>query len=266
MEVTNEEFIEIKYIIKLAYRNLGLRDDHNISTILPFQPLLIHILNLTKSGCVAYSKLLRKKNNLNRNQTKSESKWHLELGCTFGVEFWNKTYSLTAGIKHENKLRWFQYQINRNSLFTNYRVNKFKNYISPLCTFCSHLTQPPHHPPHPEIISHLFFDCNFALQLWQEVRGWLASLNIGLELNRTKLLFGVQNECSLSIRNFVILTVKYYIWKTKFQNRPLSLYDYQHYLKSKLEDQKNAYVFEGEEFKFDPWLVIFNCLEQICTD
>ena len=73
-------------------------------------------------------------------------------------------------------------------------------------------------------------------------------------------------EDSLSVRNFIILTVKYYIWKTKFQNKALSLNDYQHYLKNKLEDHKNACFLVGKEKKFEQWLAIFNCLEQICID
>ena len=33
-------------------------------------------------------------------------------------------------------MKFLQYQINRNSLFTNYRVNKFKSHKSPNCTLC----------------------------------------------------------------------------------------------------------------------------------
>ena len=90
-------------------------------------------------------------------------------------------------------------------------------------------------------------------------------MNIQLELNRTKLLFGVHNEDSLSVKNFIILTVKYYIWKTKFENKVLMLIDYQNYLKNKLEDKKNACLFEGNDSKFDKWLVIFDCIERICN-
>ena len=102
--------------------------------------------------------------------------------------------------------------------------------------------------------------------MWQQVRGWLGSLNIDLELNRTKLLFGVHNEGSLSVKNYIILTVKYYIWRTKFQNNQLALRDYQHYLKDKLDDLKNACFLMGKEIIFEPWLVIYNCIERLCTD
>ena len=154
IEVDNNDYIEIKFIIKSAFINLGLRNENGILLTLPAQPLLIAILNMTKTGCGAYVRLLEKKSNLRRPLTKSEAKWHSELECTFNIDFWNNTYTLAANIKNDNRLRWFQYQINRNCLFTNYRVNKFKNHISPLCNFCSHLAGVPHHN---ELVSHLFF-------------------------------------------------------------------------------------------------------------
>ena len=156
----------------------------------------------------------------------------------------------------------FQYQINRNSLFTNYRVNKFKRYISPLCSFCSHVAGAPQHN---ELISHLFFECEIVLQLWQQVTGWLESLDIRLDLDRTKIIFGIHTESSRSVRNYVILTVKYYIWRSKFQNIALSLKDYQIFLKMKLEDLKNACFYKEREDLFESWLVIFACVERICT-
>ena len=261
-QISSDDFVEIKYIIKLAFRSLGLKDDHGICTFLPSQPLLINILNLSKSGCSLYSRLLKKKSNLGRTIKKSEIKWHTELGCTFGIDFWNKTYSLTSDIKGENKLKWFQFQINRNSLFTNYRVSKFKPGISPYCSHCPNLDGVP---PNLELISHLFFECDLVLNLWQQVKNWLVSLNICLEMNRNKLLFGVQSEPGNSVKNFIILTVKYYIWKAKFQQGTLNLSDYQKYLKYKLEDFKNACQYEDKDMKFDKWLVIFDNLTRSCT-
>ena len=102
--------------------------------------------------------------------------------------------------------------------------------------------------------------------MWQQVKGWLGSLDINLDLNRTKLIFGINNESSLSIKNYIILTVKYFIWKTKFLNISLELEDYKHYLKNKLEDKKNACFIQGRESDFEPWLVIYDNIERPCTD
>ena len=137
VSLSEETYLEFKYIFQLAQSNLGIIDNSLVSTFYPHQPLLIGIANLVQKGCNVYYKILRKKINLGTTLSVREEKWHNELNCTFSIDFWNKTYNLTSNIKNDNKLKFLQYQINRNSLYTNYRVNKFKNDISPYCTFCS---------------------------------------------------------------------------------------------------------------------------------
>ena len=59
LEISNESLLEIHYIIKLALRNLGFKDNQSIISFLPTQPLLINILNMTKKGCNVYCRLLK---------------------------------------------------------------------------------------------------------------------------------------------------------------------------------------------------------------
>ena len=186
-----------------------------------------------------------------------ESKWHNELGCTFGIDFWNKTYNLTSNIKYENKIKYLQYQINRNSLFTNYKVNKFKRHISPFCSFCIQ-AQNPVTPC--ELVSHIFYDCDYVLNLWQEIINWLKTLNINIPLDRKALLFGLSDQASTSVQNYLILYTKYFIWVTKFQTKQLGFDSFRTFLKNKLEDLKRAYYYENKERCFEPWLLIYECL------
>ena len=250
--ITDETLLQFHYIFRMARGTLGLGRES--TTFYPTQPLLINIANLTKKGCNVYTRLISKKSNLQRNHSDREQKWHRELDCTFGTVFWDKCYSLTASIKNENRMKWLQFQINRNCLFTNYKVNKFKPAISPACSFCSHLEE----PPPPEITSHLFFECDFVLQLWQDVHGWLATFNINLPLNRTQLLFGIHEQSSNSVENFIIFFTKYYIWKTKFTTKTLLIDSFKHFLKYKLDDLKDACVFENREDKFRIWRNIYD--------
>ena len=261
MVLAEDTYVEFQYIFKVAKRNLGINDNCKLTTFHPFQPLLIHLANLVKKGCNVYYRFLRKKNNLNTSLNTRESKWHAELNCTYGTDFWNKTYNLTSAIKNENKIKWLQFQINRNSLFTNYRVNKFKPNISPNCTFCSigeGVTQ-----THPELVSHLFFDCDFVLKLWIEVKNWLRTINIDIPLDRKVLLFGCHDQLSNSVPNYILLCVKYFIWKSKFQSQELYLSAFQKYLKFKLDDLKNAYLYEQKEEKFDPFLIVYDCVSRL---
>ena len=129
--LTNETMVELHYIINTARAGLGINNNVKIPFSRPIQPLLIKIINVAKKGCSAQSKLLRKKDNSTGKLSEREKRWHLELQKNYGVDFWNRTYSLAASIKNENKLKFFQFQINRNSLFTNYKVNNL-SHMSPL--------------------------------------------------------------------------------------------------------------------------------------
>ena len=266
MDISEETLVKLKYIFKLAYRKLGVQvqDDNIEPTFYLFQPLLINIINQTKKGCNVYYRYLRKKVNLNSTMSERETKWHNELNCVFGIEFWNRIYGLTASIKNENKMKYLQYQINRNSLFTNYRVNKFKPFISPFCTFCSTMDLDEGDPaPHLELISHLFFECNLVLNLWTQIKDWLKTLNIDIPLDRKSLLFGCQDQPSKSVPNYIILCNKYFIWKSKFQTQDLQFISFKQFLKYKIDDIKNAYFFEKKDHLFDPWLMVYNNLTSI---
>ena len=259
IEISEENLRELHYIITTTRQRVGVKPNVGTEPYYPTQPLLINILNLTKTGCIVYYRLLRKKQNLRNDTTDRETRWHNELGTVYGVDFWAKTYFLAANIKFENRIKWLQFQINRNSLFTNYKVNKFKPNISPLCTFCGHQENFPRF----ELVSHLFYDCDYILNLWQNIRNWLATLGTIIPLERAKLLFGVHNEQSNSVINYIILSAKSYIWKAKFTTKNLALIDFQKFLYHKLSEIKNIFNLMGKENEFESWNVIYNFLSRL---
>ena len=184
-----------------------------------------------------------------------EEKWHIELDRIFGVEFWSKVYQLTAGIKYENKIKWLQFQINRNSLYTNPRVHKFNPSVSPLCSFCK---------SYPEQISHLFYLCKDVLNLWHDIKSWLTSLNYDITYEINKILFGCLNESSDSIKNELILYAKYYIWTSKqSENKNLNLQLFQKFLYHKLECKRDALNYCGLVKRFEQWTNIFDFLSRL---
>ena len=83
-------------------------------------------------------------------------------------------------------------------------------------------------------------------------------MNINLPLDRKILLFGILEENSNSVLNYLILCVKYYIWKTKLQFQQLSFLALQRFFKNKLEDLRNAYLYEDKVYKFEPFTVVYN--------
>ena len=163
IELTQNTFIELHYIVTSAVRSLGIVEQRLPRLELPQQPIISNIATLTIKGCNSYYKILRKKKNLVNNIRLREEKWHLEMGSVIGVDHWNKIYNFTTNINNDNYLKWLQFQTVRNSLFTNYRVNKFNNNISPLCSACLEV----------EKVGHIFWTCVNVMNFWRQLDNWL---------------------------------------------------------------------------------------------
>ena len=114
IHVSDQDLTEVSYIIRSAFNKLGLRDNSVCAPLLPHRPLLIEIANMTTKGSTYFHKLLRIIKDSKKNMNGRENRWHNELGCVLSTECWIGSYQLTAGIKYENKLKWLQFEINRN--------------------------------------------------------------------------------------------------------------------------------------------------------
>ena len=76
--------------------------------------------------------------------------WETELGRIQGVPFWDRCYKNTSLIFFDNKIKWLQFQIVRETLKTNRIVSKFIQSVDEKCSFCNLMI---------ESISHLFWEC-----------------------------------------------------------------------------------------------------------
>ena len=186
-----------------------------------------------------------------------ENKWHQELGQVYSKEFWNKSYKLTSEILYDNKIKWLQFQICRNSVYTNYKINKFNSQVPSFCTFCLHKDP---NSQNFELVSHLFVQCEVVQSLWSGVRHWVESLGIILPLDTTSLLFGFHEQPITSITNYVILTIKFYIWVSRIKDQNLFLTAYQFYLYHRLDELKNAFIYDKKDHNFDPFVTLYNTL------
>ena len=142
-------------------------------------------------------------------------------------------------------------------MFTNYRVNKFKSNIPPYCNFCS---GPQNLNPSLEKVAHLFYDCIFSKNLWIKVESWLRGQNIHIPLDRVVILFGFHEQPINSVTNYIILCVKYFIWKSKFKSQELHFNSFLQFLRGKLDDLKNAYLYEGKDQKFEQFDPVYSSL------
>ena len=121
----------------------------------PRQSLIIQIAARNKRGCRGFYNTFRAKANHRNLTRKYEQKWHNELGCSLSIDFWNKCWKLHASIKNNNRYKWIQCQILRNSLYTNNRVAKFKDNIRDICDLCGGHSERPLTP---------FFTCGISQQ------------------------------------------------------------------------------------------------------
>ena len=140
------------------------------------------------------------------------------------------------------------YQINKNSLFTNYRVNKFIPNMSPLCSYCKIKN---------ETVSELFINCEMISDLWTKLYDWFLKINIKSSVNKNDLLFGITEESYDSINNYIIMITKQYIWKNKFNDTPVNLVACKKFIKSKLGEVKDAFEYTGDSRKFDRWILVY---------
>ena len=111
------------------------------------------------------------------------------METNFGLQFWNNSYALTAEIKNDNRLKWLQYQIVRNSLFTNHKVSKFNPNIFPYCRNCFSI----------EKTGHLMWICAQVQDFWREIKLFLETFQITPEITSKVVLFGYHKESINSI-------------------------------------------------------------------
>ena len=113
---------------------------------------------------------------------------------------------------------------------------------------------------HLELISHLFYECVLVKNIWQEIQNWLRTFNIEIPIDKKTIIFGIQDKKMSTIPNYILLCTKYFIWKVKFQTQHPTFSNFLKFLKNKLEDLKNACLYEDKDSKFAQWLVIYNSL------
>ena len=84
--------------------------------------------------------------------------------------------------------------------------------------------------------------CEEVKQFWSLLNNWLTEIsNIKMDLKDSSILFSYQDDNSL--RNYLYVLAKYYIYANKFSGNGLSLQSFKTILKRKFEAEKYiAYV------------------------
>ena len=209
----------------------------------PRQSIIIRLAQKQISGCRPFYNVLRARLNERGDNTRSEDKWHEQLNTVLSIDFWNSALRLNSNHKNDNFAKWLQFQLIRNTIFTNDRVSKFKPNVTEKCELCDLET---------ENALHLFYQCFISQRFWVEIKQYLLQkFNIYLPVERLSILFGVLDQDPSSILNTIILIGKQLIWACKHGKKRPTLSYFKNSLAEHLRILRMCYVFKSQGHIFD---------------
>lgn len=183
----------------------------------------------------------------NVNEVNINKKWVTELG-EINENEWRKINNSITRLR-ETKLQDFQYKLNNKILVTNYFLWKIGKIDCNLCSFCK---------VHPETLTHLFLECNHVKIFLNDLTIWMKN-NINIELSRISkdIIFSYQGNSIMC--NYIHVLAKYYIYRTKFSEKNLSVRAFTSLLYRKCVSEKyNAFIFNRVDSFFHKWSNVYN--------
>lgn len=112
---------------------------------------------------------------------------------------------------------------------------------SPVCTFCGSET---------EDIIHLLWSCEKVQVLLHEVNQFLAASSIHIDFNKTYFILGPYDKNDISTA-YVLLYIKFFIYRCKCQKSSLSLPALISYLKFMVKVLKQVYKNENKMSEYE---------------
>ena len=215
-----------------------IKDNCSQKELSPFRPLFIeHLCKDTRGSRALYDIFITKL----YSKPKYENKWEGSLEFENGDD-WKILNSNIFRSTKDTKLIWFQYRIVHRIIATNKYLYRIKLRNDPLCSFCNN---------DDETIEHLFYNCSYVSSLWENVKEWIKEKTdneITLSLKDILFLKNARSENSL---NIVIMLVKFYIFRKRFEDRILRITELKEILKNYYKTEKYIYVTKGKCDVFD---------------
>ena len=174
-------------------------------------------------------------------------KWEEKLNINFQ---WENIFYKLCCIK-EVKLKWFQVRLMTRILGTNIALYGMRLRADNLCTFCLEER---------ETIEHIFTECNVVWMFLTNLKTKLTELNL---IDRTfrfddkMLLFGTDMKNDRDdVFEYVLVIMRYYIYKCRCEESFPTLGVFQAYLKNKFEIEKHIAQSNNQLTKFElKWAV-----------
>ena len=150
----------------------------------------------------------------------------------------------------EIRLKDFQYKVTNKVLVTKSFLHKINKVDNNICEYCS---------LQPETIYHLFIECEIIKRFWNELRIWLSNNStVTIELGEKQILFACQDKRN-TLRNYLCIIAKCYIYVTKFTRNRLLLENFINLLKKKFQSEKYiALTCNSITGFFAKWAPLYN--------
>ena len=171
-----------------------------------------------------------------------------ELG--FINEEEHKSFNKVIHSIKEKRLKDFQYKVTNKILVTKSFLHKINKVDNNICEYCN---------LQPETIYHLFIECEIVKRFWNELRIWLSNNStVIIELGEKQILFACQDKRN-TLRNYLCIIAKYYIYVTKFTRNHLLLENFISLLKKKFQSEKYIALMSNTVTSFfAKWVPLYN--------
>lgn len=215
-------------ISKLVYKRNWLAEFHMLRTALnqyskhakshpakKTQHIFFNKLELVNNKGIALTGKLKLKQIIEVFNTKSailkcEEKWNKLFGNQININ-WDIMWSIIYRSKASPQAKQLQYYINHQVIFTELKLQQIKS-SDGICTLCKKEN---------ESLTHLFYNCHCAKQVWYKLMPLMDNLAMNLmkrEITHTEsvALLGYQLLSKNAILlNTLIFETKWYIWKNR---------------------------------------------------
>ncbi|XP_030848019.1 uncharacterized protein LOC115926797 [Strongylocentrotus purpuratus] len=150
-------------------------------------------------------------NLLNTNQCE---KWSYDLNVNLrDLIQWQNRFEIVYWVTLDTKIRVFQFKFIHRRLATNDYLYKIGIHNSPVCNFCK---------KEPQSLLHLFCTCSKIQQFWSDINAWLLRNNVYTQkFSYLDICFGF-GEKTHHLINTIVFYAKYFIYKTKYEEKNLS--------------------------------------------
>ena len=225
------EYSSVKRVVtKLAKRFMCTNSSH-ISSDNIYKNTMYFVQNnrrleIDKLSAKLYYNILTDKKSVN-NYT--EKVWQRTFDVILYESDWNIIYRNKVWNMPVKKIAEFNYKVIHLLLNCKLHVNRWKKDVSPQCMYCGET----------ETIQHLLYDCSENTSIWLNVS---KSLNLDIKWKHIVIGSVTKNDIWI-IRNIIISTIAFCIYKVRVQNDLKKIYvSYEN--RVKYEYMKETYLLQ----------------------